>query len=111
MSGIVGLGGRRSFDSQRGFREHSKEFRQAWLHLANVAAEILHALIRRFRYVFRIAIERGTKAAQAFVLAVYWAECLGPISGESLDMLGVEAVAERIGQPRRRLSPDDAKRR
>ena len=76
-----------------------------------LAAEILHALIRRFRYVFRIAIERGTKAAQAFVLAVYWAECLGPISGESLDMLGVEAVAERIGQPRRRLSPDDAKRR
>ena len=25
------------------------------------------------------------------------AECLGPVSGESLDMLGVEAVAERMG--------------
>jgi hypothetical protein len=24
-------------------------------------------------------------------------ECLGPISGESLDMLGVEAMAERMG--------------
>src|SRR5207247_6458339 len=24
-------------------------------------------------------------------------ECLGPVSGESLDMLGVEAVAERMG--------------
>src|SRR5271155_1656059 len=25
------------------------------------------------------------------------AECLSPVSGESLDMLGVEAVAERMG--------------
>ena len=67
VSGIVGLGARRSFDGQRGFRKHSEEFRQAWLHLANVAAEILDDLIRRFRYVLRIAIERGTKATQVFV--------------------------------------------
>src|SRR5438445_2344145 len=56
VSGIVRLGGGHSFHSQRGFREHSEEFRKAWLHLANVATEILHDLIRRFRYVFRITI-------------------------------------------------------
>src|SRR5207245_11336247 len=67
VSGIVRLGGRHSFHSQRGFREHSEEFRKAWLHLANVATELLHDLIRRFRYEFRITIERGTKAAQVFV--------------------------------------------
>ena len=38
-----------------------------WLHLANVAAEVIYDLIRRFWYVFRIAIERGAKAAQVLV--------------------------------------------
>ena len=67
MSGIVGLGSRRGFHRQRRFRKHAEEFRQTWLHLANIAAEVLDDLIRRFRYVFRIAIERGAKAAQISV--------------------------------------------
>ena len=37
-------------------------------------------------------------------------ECLSPVSGESLDMLGVEAVAERMGDHVRRPSPDGARR-
>jgi hypothetical protein len=53
VSGIVRLGGRHSFHSQRGFREYSEEFRQARLHLANVAAEIVDDLVRRVRYVLK----------------------------------------------------------
>src|SRR5260370_19594840 len=58
VSGIIRLEGRRSFNSQRSFRKHSKEFKQAWLHLANVTAEVIDDLIRRFRDVLRITIER-----------------------------------------------------
>src|SRR3984885_2197327 len=67
MRRIVGLRGGRGFDGQRRFREHSKELREARLHLTDIAAEIIHDLIRRFRYVPKITIERGTKAAQVFV--------------------------------------------
>src|SRR5208283_3765115 len=97
VSEIVGLGGRRSFDSQRGFREHSEEFRQAWLHLADVAAEILYDLIRRFRYVFRIAIERGTKAAQAFVAR--FESKIGEQTASSFDL----SKPERVNLRRRHI--------
>src|ERR1700730_13175833 len=68
VRGIVRLGGGHGFHGKGMFREHPEELGQPWLHLANVAPEIIDDLIRRFRYVFRIAIERGAKTAQVFIV-------------------------------------------
>ena len=44
-----------------------------------------------------VHLDDGGFVTTAVGIRIGATECLGPVSGESLDMLGVEAVAERMG--------------